>query len=135
MIHGVILRNPYKSLEGRGGQRLGNLSISRATNRAVFLLPFYSKKHFLNILMSTTQMTFHFPCTITPPHNKSGSFSTKMRLAEEHWMGDPWGDPLKSLQILRGERGQRPRNLEMSRAPRRVVFLLSLYSKSKFLRS
>ena len=113
-------------------------------------------------------MTYHFHCTITPP-NKSVSFSTKIKLVEEPWRGDPnkslqilW-NPYKSLQLLlspykslhitgnlhkplqilttpykslhilthpqrlRWERGQRLGNLEISRAPKRAVFLLSFY--------
>ena len=43
-----------------------------------------NQSNFFKILMSSTQVTYHFQCTI-PPHNKSGSFSTKIKLGEEPW--------------------------------------------------
>ena len=44
--------------------------------------------------MNSAQVTYHFHCTI-PPHNESGSFSTKIKLAEEAWRCGP------SLQLLK----------------------------------
>ena len=64
-----LLENLKKSLDlqgGERGQRLGDLEIWRAAQRAVSFLYILLTKAIFKILMSSTQVTYHFQCSIPP---------------------------------------------------------------------
>ena len=91
--------DPLKSLQilrwGEGAEARKSVNF-KSHQQSCFLITFLFKKAFFKDLYEHYTHDFSLPLhhnTPPPPHNKSGSFSTNMRLAEEHWMGDPWGDP------------------------------------------
>ena len=68
------------------------------------------------ILMSTTQMTYHFHCSITPPLIRVAVVAPKL-----NWLRSPGrGDPYKSLQIL----GNPYKSLQLLLSPYKSLHIL-----------
>ena len=88
--------------------------------RMVMMMMMMQGLHDLAESISSTQVTYHFQCTITPPLIRVAALAPKL-----NWVRSPGGVVLRSpciplqllihpwnaLQILRGERGQRLGNL------------------------
>ena len=86
-----MMGSPLKQpSEGRWGQRLGKVYMSREANEMCFTYQHSKRKAFLRDTAEQWRMTYHCQCT-TSPCDKSGSLSIKVKLAGEPWM-DGWMD-------------------------------------------
>ena len=82
-----VLAHPYNSLKplerltnperGAGPEARGPGHLQSTTKELFSYYPSIKQGTFFKILMSSTQVTYHFQCTITPPPIKSVSFSTE----------------------------------------------------------